>query len=65
MSEWQPIETAPKSEEVIVAMTCESSGQHWVTAATQEEDGRWFNVGDGLLCPHHWQPLPPPPEAAA
>lgn len=58
---WRDIETAPMEREVLVAMVCKSSGQHWVTAATQEREGQWFNVNDGRMFPYAWMPLPAPP----
>ena len=72
MSEWQPIETAPKD---VVAL-------FWVRPGTAE-DGEWFadtsgkpilskgparifmgqrNTWSSLTVATHWMPLPPPPK---
>ena len=72
MSEWQPIETAPKDgEEVLLWL-----GAPWCRV----EKALWFNpwkawvteapgdgadterYGIGSLVPTHWMPLPQPPE---
>ncbi len=58
MSEWQPIETAPKDREIILA------GQWLMTGGWEVRSGQWLAtrwpfVGQGQ--PTLWQPLPPPP----
>lgn len=75
MSEWQPIETAPrdKNEQILLGI----KGSRWVAAASWEEveRGRWaWSSGHwkderGLTvymalkdAPTHWQPLPEPPK---
>lgn len=60
MNEWQPIETAPKDGESILAWLPHLalpgciyySGGHW----------RWVTNGGWAGVPTHWMPLPPPPE---
>lgn len=58
MTEWQPIETAPRDGKLIVVYTegivdiaFYGAREHWVTFA--------FNRGKS---PTHWIPLPEPPE---
>ena len=70
MSEWQPIETAPKDGSTVLVAT---SGK--VTAAWWDEDQSiwtellvWNSVFDEYeaqpigFAPTHWMPLPPPPQ---
>lgn len=73
MSEWQPIETAPKDgTKILVACAyggveisewCELERFHW-----EHVDGNlWRKVEEEPSCfwnsnhPTHWMPLPPPP----
>jgi hypothetical protein len=61
MSEWQPIETAPRDGAEILICWKKQFGGWFVTAAYLNE-GRCFAVGGGLLGqPTHWMPLPAPP----
>jgi hypothetical protein len=59
--DWQPIESAPMEMEVLLAIECETTALRFVVMGTKELDGRWFNIGDGILYPFAWMPLPPPP----
>lgn len=64
MSEWQPIETAPKDMGLVLLIT--QSGNHHIdrgeyahrmlAAAKQDGDQCWFT---------HWMPLPLPPKVPA
>lgn len=61
---WQPIETAPKDELILVARTKRMCGpcaamndsqEGWVT----ETPGEWVSI----YTPSHWMPLPEAPDA--
>jgi hypothetical protein len=67
-TEWQPIETAPKDEEILVyergrwwreVFTC-----RWDPNDPLYEDGSWAVVlGNGVRAsPTHWKPIGPLPE---
>lgn len=57
---WQPIETAPVGEWILVARQGKPNS---VLGAMQISDGA-FSIGfDFYRNPTHWMPLPPSPEA--
>lgn len=61
MSAWQPIETAPKDEGLLIVALIRD-GKVWrVSEATFNGLG-WYDVG-GKACHWrtHWMPLPAPP----
>lgn len=66
MTEWQPIETAPKDGTAILVY----AGQFCYCVEWVEEFD-WWAVEDNKLgpfrlrgqAPTHWMPLPPPPKA--
>jgi hypothetical protein len=68
MSEWQPIETAPKDGTTILAFFADRVGyvarQDVQAVAWRENDG-WASTQTGwtLAWPTHWMPLPDPPKA--
>jgi hypothetical protein len=62
MSEWQPIETAPKGGRAILGFMWIGDGPvtrvlHW-----DGEDEKWLSDGR-QYSPTHWMPLPDPPTA--
>lgn len=67
MSEWQPIETAPKklawNEYILGSDGSRSFAMEWV-----EDDNCWADVWDRIdgeyheRFPTHWMPLPDPPQ---
>lgn len=64
MSEWQPIETAPKNGKRILLA---SGSSHvftgfWDADADAPETDGWSDDGGGWWEPHHWTPLPEPPK---
>ncbi len=57
MSEWQPIETAPRDGTYILVFV-----DVWHDVASWEA-GLWLNTyGDHSMNPTHWMPLPAPPK---
>ncbi len=69
MSEWQPIETAPKDgTEILVCITYNLPDDEWETVQWVDgwRSGKWFRYHDKIYIPFpptHWMPLPPPPAA--
>jgi hypothetical protein len=66
MSEWQPIETAPKDGRMILVWR--DSGVHLMRWKAIGEHGFWdeWHVKLKHLSSHptHWMPLPDPPSSA-
>jgi hypothetical protein len=66
MSEWQPIETAPKTTHSILAWCPERQNTYvicWLQGL--DEPGCWAHFGGGHMldeAPTHWMPLPEPPK---
>lgn len=60
MSEWQPIETAPKTSQSRLVWCPERQNIYCVSW-----HGEWLLFGGGISAlnetPTHWMPLPPPP----
>lgn len=65
VADWQPIETAPRNERVLVwwpfwstvspvVAMLDTDVQHWRLIYVQLEQATWPT-------PTHWMPLPPPP----
>ena len=70
MSNWQPIETAPKDGAVVLGYSCDVTGPVFASMAWSEELGTWALEptawGDqSWEWPEvtHWMPLPESPEA--
>lgn len=65
MSEWQPIETAPRFGRLLVRTpeigTCVASAG-WLNETPEEI--RWEVVNDIYVNPTHWMPLPSPPSSS-
>lgn len=63
MSEWQPIETAPKDGTEILVF---DDGAYIVTPWIEGDDqSGWWDNGFMDPPPTHWMPLPAPPERTA
>lgn len=74
MSEWQPIETAPKDGTRVLVFSPDARepqifvawlGSFILPGTKGEEDEGWIDAwSDDLVdaWPTHWQPLPAPPE---
>jgi hypothetical protein len=64
MSEWRPIETAPKDGTMFIIFQAEEDGDHWFDLVSwSETENDWIDDGGTLSCdgPTHWMPLPEPP----
>lgn len=70
MTEWQPIETAPRDGTGFLYFQRLPFGQHWVGSAIFYDDKfvhvQWSGQEDEwvTLAPTHWMPLPDPPKKA-
>lgn len=74
MSEWQPIETAPKDRTHILLFVGNDKPQivvaYYESFVTEDGTVEWWAYADWLLQdaageifgPTHWMPLPPPPQ---
>ena len=64
MSEWQPIETAPKDGTWVLAVW--KNNLNSACAARVYGTGSWeIDADDGVATPTHWMPLPPLPAPPA
>ena len=74
MSEWQPIDTAPKDgEDILVYSYPDIVSAHWETDVGDDgepywalDDGhtRYYALRRHMHEPTHWMPLPTPPATA-
>lgn len=70
MSEWQPIETAPKDGAPFLACMdwrVDDLGKccviRWRAPISSRSPGQWLSIpGDWSYRPTHWMPLPEPPQ---
>lgn len=60
--EWQPIETAPKGERVLVYFPRTGRKEAMIIAASNPTGSQWWAKHIGNLFPTHWMPLPEPPK---
>ena len=64
MSEWQPIETAPRDGKHILAYTHDDQIKEvWWQKDFLDGLEYWQDDWDGEPMPTHWMPLPEPPTA--
>jgi hypothetical protein len=69
MSEWRPIETAPRDGTEVLLYTTAFNGE-WIVvqgayfSSPKQIDDGWETAFGFHGEPTHWQPLPPPPGAA-
>ena len=65
MTDWQPIETAPRDGTVILVWLPKKSLASHVHSARLNSDGKPDIIGHHFVwdtgVPTHWQPLPAPP----
>ena len=63
MSEWQPIETAPKDGRESLCWTKECGQVVLYWDDFNHDEPRWSNgFDDDQITPTHWMPLPKPPQ---
>lgn len=68
LSEWQPMETAPKDETPVLGFVPPRPFDHCGPIRVIQfdpKDGKWWHMaGDetDTVQPTHWIPLPPPPQ---
>lgn len=59
MSEWQPIETAPKDGTEILGLDARFKAVYWIV----KWDGKCFDDAENFAPQiSHWMPLPEPPK---
>lgn len=60
---WQPIETAPKNDDILVFVP-QSKECFVAWWSKKERVWLWFDVGNQMhyCTPSHWMPLPKPPK---
>lgn len=58
--EWQPIETAPKDEDIL----CFMEPDEVRVMIFDTDDGEWWSVFEGAIVgmPSHWMNIPEPPK---
>jgi hypothetical protein len=65
MNDWQPIDTAPTDEPVLISawLENEQGGERFMDIA-RNVFGEWVDEHDGdpIWPPTHWMPLPLPPQ---
>ncbi len=65
MSDWQPIETAPRDGTEIIAAsiyTVRGRPRVWNVYLTCCDAAGWVTTRGGKAAPTHWMPLPEPPK---
>jgi hypothetical protein len=60
MNGWQPIETAPEEEDILICKLYDDGSSRIEIAQREGED--WYALHDIVMAdPTHWMPLPTPP----
>lgn len=59
MSKWQPIATAPQSDDDVLVY-----GGRYKKVTVVPADGDWWRAFPGKARPTHWMPLPDPPTSS-
>lgn len=63
MTEWQPIETAPKDGRWILTWTTDISHAFSPYLVVRWKGNEWcYEAGKDFFAPTHWTPLPEPPK---
>lgn len=61
MSEWQPIETAPKDGTAVLTYSGEPDAHEMNVSFWGRQNGRWISANPHMSTPTHWMHLPSPP----
>lgn len=59
MSEWQPIETAPTDNRLLILCRA-GSAFSFIGSRHASGIAGWFDIGGAQRDPTHWQPFPKP-----
>lgn len=72
VSEWQPIETAPRDNSMVLLYASDSEGSFWIDTGywetysgwygTPPENPDWISSFDPSFIITHWMELPEPPQ---
>ena len=60
---WQPIETAPKTGDILLCRGDRCYVGQWITNSLIHNRDCWMIHGGSTVNPTHWMPLPPLPNA--
>ena len=62
MADWQPIETAPREQAVLVCEPRRVGAGSYLLVARSRDGKSWWSIPGVYNCyPTHWMPLPDPP----
>lgn len=61
-SQWQPIETAPLNQAVLLWASDLNHKRGYVVGLWMRDSNEWIDHHYCRVKPTHWMPLPPPPE---
>lgn len=65
MTDWQPIDTAPKDKRLLVWSGQEIYAAHWAQHPVTGDEAwivaQWGDGDQALVKPTYWAPLPEPP----
>jgi hypothetical protein len=64
MTEWQPIDTAPRDTQILLFVPPSGVyiGEGWTDHTRDEKPAYFYDLEVGEIQPTHWMPLPAPPK---